>query len=330
MRILVLCLLLPFCLNGKTPPSEIYFFSGDLKEIQNRAATEGKLYILYFMAEWCMPCQYMEEYTFTDRQLSSYVNTYYLPYKVNIDDIDGFSYKQQFKIKVLPSFLIFNSKGELLDRFEESLSASKMLLILQEFNKPENRRVGKAPHPNLESAKETVAYPEPQMPVIGSYNAYEEPIEEQPVESSFEYDEFEEPNTSTASKPSQRGNVRRTETVSTPSRQSTSRPSTQTYASKEQSNKTSRTRTNTSSEAPQTGYTVQVGAFSNYSSVQQESAKFRRRFNREVYIFPIQSSGRTIYKMVIGAFQTKSEANTFLYELKRASIDGFVKNLADF
>lgn len=336
MRILILCLLLPFCLNGKNPPNEIYFFSGDLKEIQNRAATEGKLYILYFMAEWCMPCQYMEEYTFTDRQLSSYVNTYYLPYKVNIDDIDGFSYKQQYEIKVLPSFLIFNSKGELLDRFEESLSPSKMLLILQNFNKPKNRRVVKASPPNFEATsggeEALVAYPEPEMPVIGTYNAQSEPISNEPEESSFEYDEFKEPE------PTNYTNKNQQETTLQPSNTSaapppvkqTYRPPSQSYSASERTNSTYTSTSRTNAEPPRSGYTIQIGAYSNYSSVQQESKKFKRRFNKEVYIFPIKSKGRTIYKMVIGAFPNKSEANTFLYELKRASIDGFVKNLADF
>ena len=142
LKILALLLFLTPAM-GQTTTSlsrQVNFIPGKLSDIQKRAAKEGKPYLIHFTAEWCMPCQWMEKNTYTDPALANYVNLNYLPYKVDIDDIDGYNYKEQFSILLLPSVLIFNSSGELLDKFEESLSGSKMLLILKAYNTPENRK----------------------------------------------------------------------------------------------------------------------------------------------------------------------------------------------
>ena len=108
----------PLITQASSPTrAQVNFVSGSLSDIQRIAASEDKPYLIHFTAEWCMPCQWMEKNTYTDPELANYINTNYIPYKVDIDDAEGFKYKEQFSILLLPSVLIFNSRGELLDRF---------------------------------------------------------------------------------------------------------------------------------------------------------------------------------------------------------------------
>lgn len=121
--------------------AKVPFIDGGIYKAKEAAGREGKLYFVDFTATWCMPCRMMDETTFVNPSVVNYVNKYYIPVKVDIDDFDGVAYKQQYNIKVLPTTLVFNSNGQLLERVEESLSPSRMLKLLKKHNKPYNRKV---------------------------------------------------------------------------------------------------------------------------------------------------------------------------------------------
>lgn len=138
--ILLLALLTPFFAFPHTS-SEVRFLENDIEEAKKIAAMEGKLILVHFTAEWCMPCQWMEEHTFRQSELAQYLNQYYLPVRVDIDNYRGFAEKEKYQIRLLPSLLIFNSSGNLLGKFEESMTSERLMELLTQFNLPVNRRV---------------------------------------------------------------------------------------------------------------------------------------------------------------------------------------------
>ena len=139
----LLVLLIPFQASA-----DIEFKSGSLDDLKENAATEGKLYFVNFTAAWCAPCQLMKEYTFTDPGVSYYARKSYLASQVNWDSFDGFDYRQQYNIRSLPAILVFNSKGKMVGKYEESLSATKMLEVLKKHDEPNNRvKIATSPAP---------------------------------------------------------------------------------------------------------------------------------------------------------------------------------------
>lgn len=294
--------------------AQVNFVSGSLSDIQRRAASEDKPYFIHFTAEWCMPCQWMEKNTYTDPELANYVNTNYIPYKVDIDDSQGFNYKEQFKILLLPSVLIFSASGDQLDRFEESLSATKMLLILKAYKNPGNNELD-----SMISEMEnppSIIYPEennePFQPIETIPSEEEYFIEESPEEPApSRYTHYEAP-------PQPEKIVE-----APPKRVYTSQP-------KDKLPPRPTVINHTESGPPKQGYGVQIGAFSNIESVKKEARKFEKRFGKPVNVYPIEAREKTIYKMVIGVFSSKTQANQYMSFLKSKSINGFVKNLANF
>ncbi len=113
--------------------AKVNFYKGNPFSAKTTAKAEGKLYFYDFVASWCTPCRWMDESTYTNEELAAFVNSNYVPVKVDIDDFDGFSLKEQYNIKVLPTIIIFNQAGKVLYRIEESLSASKMLEIMKTY-----------------------------------------------------------------------------------------------------------------------------------------------------------------------------------------------------
>jgi thiol-disulfide isomerase/thioredoxin len=119
--------------------AEVQFVNRPLSVVKEMASREGKLYFVHFTAQWCMPCRWMDENTFSDPAVSDYVQEHYLAVKMDIDDPYGLRIKEELGVKLLPTILVFNSKGELLERRESSIGAEPFLALLQQYNLPGHR-----------------------------------------------------------------------------------------------------------------------------------------------------------------------------------------------
>lgn len=143
LSLFMLVLVISSIKANNSPISSIDFYKGSLEEAKKKAKADGKLFFVDFYAKWCAPCKWMDETTFVDEGVSKMLNQNYVSMKIDIDEFEGFNLKQEFKIKYLPTFLIFSADGELIDRIEETMSARKLNEILQSHhsNNPEKRKI---------------------------------------------------------------------------------------------------------------------------------------------------------------------------------------------
>ncbi len=142
--------------------SSVDFYKGNMTEAKQKALEEGKLFFVDFYANWCAPCKWMDETTFADGAVAEMLNNNYVSLKVDIDDFEGFELKQQYKVKYLPTILIFNAEGELIDRLEETMSPRKLSGILTNHHK-KNRSVPKVKPVNSSPSKKVE---ESEVPVL--------------------------------------------------------------------------------------------------------------------------------------------------------------------
>lgn len=118
---------------------KINFASVNINDARKKAGQEGKLLFIGFHAAWCSPCKWMDQTTFRDESVAKILNDNFVSLKVDIDEIAGYELKNAYDVKYLPTMLIFNSQGQLLDRVEETLSPRKLLSLLEKHNAPDNR-----------------------------------------------------------------------------------------------------------------------------------------------------------------------------------------------
>jgi thioredoxin-related protein len=239
----------------------VKFFEGSLITAKEKAMAESKMYFVEFYAKWCKPCQWMDKHTYTDEQLARYVNENYLAVRVDIDDFDGFAWKQKYNVEYLPTILVFNHEGRMLGKYEKSLSANKLLGILKEHQG---------------------GY---QTPVVTEV-VREDPTPTRKVEPEPVYTASAEPETQPA-----RPNVASEQIVIGPE------------------------------------YRVQVGTYSVADNVFRQVEELKTTFNHPVKVFNHKNidTGTVLYRVTVGKFSAREDAEVLLATLKRKGYDGFVK-----
>lgn len=318
-RLFFLLLTLPLFLGSSSTSTKVNFYKGNLTKAKERAAQEGKLYFVDFMARWCMPCRWMDETTFSDARVARYISDHYIPVKVDIDDFDGYAYKQMYDIKLLPSIMIFNAKGEVVAKYEESLPPSKLLKILAKYNTPENR-IGDAsrPLPLMREEVPTESYVEqaPSRPV--PYTRPSLPVETTPaprIQTAPPVQMAPRPNI-----PKQETPIYNTSSSTSITRTNTTNPSVDELAQGLYRFKVSR-------QASQ-GFSVQIGVFGQYGNVLREAAKLEELFNQPIIVQIGDLNGKTVYKVMVGEFSSREAAVSYREQMKRQKVNGIIKDLS--
>ena len=123
------------------PSNKVRFFAGSFDNAKIKAGSEGKLFFVEFYADWCTPCKWMDKTTFKNTEVINQLNNNYVPLKLDIETDQGQDLKDQYEVNILPTILIFNSQGRMIERIEKTLSSESMVSMLSFHNNPENRIV---------------------------------------------------------------------------------------------------------------------------------------------------------------------------------------------
>lgn len=339
-NVAVLLLLLMPLITLATNPDEIFFHKGDFEQVKAKAAQEGKLFFVDFYADYCYACKLMDETTFVDEKLKAYVKDNYVPYKVHILDFDGINLKEQYNINVLPTILVFNSGGELVGRYESMLGPTRMIEELEKYNLPENRISNM---PNQPLAVNTPVEPLPQdIPTTYNKQEYNQSIAQeiessrisghiQTIETAKETNPIIlqpkiETNENTtfgfANKPAEPV-VKKRFNVS-PKAQFTSQNSEPALPSPAAEGLFQFT----VKPYPTIGFGVQIGVFAEYGNVLREVQKLQLDFSQPILINISNFEGKTVYKVIVGSFDSRREAISFRRMMQKKQFDGVIKDLA--
>jgi len=77
------------------------------------------------------------------------------------------------------------------------------------------------------------------------------------------------------------------------------------------------------------GFGVQIGAFAEYGNVLIQAEKLESLFKAPVVVSINELDGKTVYKIVVGAFDDKNDARQLLAKVKDQGIGGFVRAIKD-
>lgn len=77
------------------------------------------------------------------------------------------------------------------------------------------------------------------------------------------------------------------------------------------------------------GWGVQIGAFYDYGNVLVQAEKMQRLFGEKIIVNINELGGKTVYKMVVGAFADKAKADQLAQRMKTGGVNGFARQLKD-
>ncbi len=293
--IMVAATLLYSLVLSAAPAVKVRFVEGSLYTVREQAALEGKPYFVQFTAGWCAPCKAMEEGTYTNQQLADYVNTNYLALKIDVDDFDGIVYKQQYNVQVLPTLLFFDANNKLLGKYEGGLSADKMLSLLKGFYTP-GKPVTPTPPATAPGKPATTASSSPVT------------VPAQPAASA------------TPSAGVTRPPLKPAASAPKPIPAAYEKPVASAAA-------TAGYYQVSTKPIPAAGYAIQVGVFSEYNNLLKESAQLEADYQQPVLVQTIQLNGKPAYKILVGRFEQRQEADAFLQQMRNKGKDGLVRAL---
>ena len=237
----------------------------------------------------------MEEYTYTNQSVIERMNGNYVPVKVNIQSFDGFDLKNQYKVTVLPTIIVLDSKGRQVARYEESMSASKLSEVLDKHNLPQNRsRI--VTMANSYSSGFTTQTNNPTT-------------RDSPARSLF----VPSPPPTPAPVHSPINNYNNAPARKTDAPDPVGKPSSEVGEKR---------------AIPTNGFTIQAGAYGQLANAQQVVAETRAKAgNQKQYIMQSKANGKTTYRIFIGSFPSRQEADAFR---RKAALEGYVRSFGDF
>jgi len=87
-------------------------------------------------------------------------------------------------------------------------------------------------------------------------------------------------------------------------------------------------RFNVERQAPE-GFGVQIGAFAEYGNVLIQAEKLQKKYSQPVIVSINELESKTVYKIVVGAFEERSEASSLAAKMKDDGRNGFVRAIKD-
>jgi cell division septation protein DedD len=283
-----------------TLAEEVVFFEGTVEGAREKARKESKFYFIEFYAKWCEPCKWMDEYTFKNTTLSGYVAKNYVPVKVDVENLDGFIWKQKYKVQYLPTIVVLNANGTLLGKYEKSLTADDLMRILKNHRSLPGETVSE----NSDIATAAVI-PVKTNPSSSASAAFISVHNEPGLPKASEVKKA--PNTKPASA---------TIVNSKPNGISTAAP-------------TAKPRVKPGGN--QTEFRVQIGVYTDPTNVANLVSELKKTYTQTVQVFNLKNkeTNSISYRITLGKFSSREEAAQFAQTLKAKGIPGVIKHISE-
>jgi thioredoxin-related protein len=133
----LICLFFFNCLNANFSFDEL----NDYNAAKLRAGEDGKLIFIAFSAKWCMPCKILEESTLNNPEIKAILSKDYISVKIDIENQKGHEWKDKFQVQLVPTIIILDSKGKVLNKTENTLASSPFKNLIESHNTSQNKQV---------------------------------------------------------------------------------------------------------------------------------------------------------------------------------------------
>ncbi|WP_282015440.1 thioredoxin family protein [Marinifilum flexuosum] len=126
--------LMVICLSGNVEAQnrEVEFEHTSWKKVLKKAKKQNKLIFVDCYTSWCGPCKMMAKDVFTQDHVADFFNSNFVNFKIDMEKGEGPELKPGWKINAYPTFLVINSKGEVIHRIVGAYGADEFIEYIKE------------------------------------------------------------------------------------------------------------------------------------------------------------------------------------------------------
>lgn len=108
------------------------FWESDETLATTRAKERGRGLLIDFYADWCDPCVALDRDVFSDPEVRAKISAAYVPFRIDVTEFTRTNREQleRYEVDQLPAVFLFAPDGRLRMRFDEAVSADRMLAAL--------------------------------------------------------------------------------------------------------------------------------------------------------------------------------------------------------
>jgi len=322
-------LFLPLVLFAENP-ALVAFSDLNYEEALLIGKEQNKLIFINYNAEDVDPCRIMEETTFSNKEVISLLNDNFINIDANIDQRVGKEWIKKFGVECLPTFMVLDNDGKLEGINQGTLSTPAFIKWLTNMpavkNKIKENKAGKEKiETETDKSDNLLAIKRKLKAAEGNYvNSRSDRTElDNKIATTLNSTEV---NKGTAENTSLISTETTTEITELNSETLTDNLDTEFIPEKVRIpyvgnlENTSLTRT--------MSYSIQIGAFANYLNAKNIMEKSKHDFEKHYYILEEPTkSGKFLYKVVVGTYTSKEEAQEALKNLLSKGYNGFLRRI---
>lgn len=110
-----------------TTTAQVKFVEGDTNVLKELSHKSGKLVFIDLYADWCPPCVAMNRNVFSREDVGKFMGEHFIAAKYNVDHQTGKALSRDYQVSSIPTYLVFNSEGELVGRMSGGMSSEEFI-----------------------------------------------------------------------------------------------------------------------------------------------------------------------------------------------------------
>ena len=108
------------------------FFVGTLQEGLEKAKAENKLLFVDCYTTWCKPCKILQQSTFKDANLGTYMKDNYVSLAIDMETPAGIILAKRYGIEAYPTLLFLDKYGRVVNHQVGGIGAEALLVKAEE------------------------------------------------------------------------------------------------------------------------------------------------------------------------------------------------------
>lgn len=113
--------------------AQVRFLDSSTDAVRKEAIAQDKLVFIDLYATWCGPCKAMERDVFSKKDVGDFMDEYFVAAKYDIDKPTGKALAGKHGIRSIPTYLVFNTEGDLLGKITGSMPAEEFTAALRKI-----------------------------------------------------------------------------------------------------------------------------------------------------------------------------------------------------